>query len=64
MWDEGAFEDGSQWDGYTEQGTMLQHLNNVRQAAAKRTGMKLGMNANKGATAVNNMIEGLRDKVV
>ena len=46
---------------------MLQHFNNVRQAAVNWTGDKAtanGMNGNKGATAVNNMIEGLRDKVV
>ena len=41
---------------YTEQGTMLQHFNNVRQAAVNWTGDKAtanGMNGNKGATAVN-----------
>ena len=46
---------------------MLQHPNKVRQAAVNWTGDEAtanGMNGNKGATAVNNTIEGLGDKVV
>ena len=46
---------------------MLQHLNNERQAEVNWMGNEAtanGMNGNKGTAAVNNMIEGLRDKVV